>query len=50
MQVETISEQIEAIRNRDAPIVLDVVPSGYDEHISYTFAARDAATRDGGED
>jgi NAD(P)-dependent dehydrogenase (short-subunit alcohol dehydrogenase family) len=35
--IEQIAEQIDAIRNTDAPVVFPVVPSGFPEHIGYSF-------------
>ena len=35
--IEQIAEQIDAIRNTGAPVVFPVVPSGFPEHIGYSF-------------
>jgi NAD(P)-dependent dehydrogenase (short-subunit alcohol dehydrogenase family) len=35
--IEQIAQQIDAIRNTDAPVVFPVVPSGFPEHIGYSF-------------
>jgi len=35
--IEQIAEQIDAIRNTDSPVVFPVVPSGFPEHIGYSF-------------
>jgi NAD(P)-dependent dehydrogenase (short-subunit alcohol dehydrogenase family) len=35
--IEQIAEQLDAIRNTDTPVVFPVVPSGFPEHIGYSF-------------
>lgn len=35
--VEQVAEQIDAIRNTDAPVIFPVVPSGFPDHIGYSF-------------
>jgi NAD(P)-dependent dehydrogenase (short-subunit alcohol dehydrogenase family) len=35
--MEQVAEQIDAIRNTDAPVVFPVVPTGFPDHIRYSF-------------
>jgi NAD(P)-dependent dehydrogenase (short-subunit alcohol dehydrogenase family) len=42
--IEQVGEQMEAIRNTDAPFIAAVVPSGHVDHIRYSF---EMATRGG---
>jgi hypothetical protein len=35
--VEQVAEQIDAIRNTDAPVIFPVVPTGFPDHIRYSF-------------
>jgi NAD(P)-dependent dehydrogenase (short-subunit alcohol dehydrogenase family) len=43
--IEQVGQQMDAIRNMEAPLVIPVVPHGHSEHIRYSFemATRDAA-------
>jgi NAD(P)-dependent dehydrogenase (short-subunit alcohol dehydrogenase family) len=36
--IEQVAEQIDAIRNTDAPVIFPVVPAGFPDHILYSFA------------
>jgi NAD(P)-dependent dehydrogenase (short-subunit alcohol dehydrogenase family) len=36
--IEQVNEQMAAIRNMDAPLILPVVPTGHVDHIRYSFA------------
>jgi NAD(P)-dependent dehydrogenase (short-subunit alcohol dehydrogenase family) len=36
--IEQVAEQMDAIRNMDAPLILPVVPDAHKEHILYSFA------------
>ncbi|HTZ69504.1 MAG TPA: SDR family NAD(P)-dependent oxidoreductase [Acetobacteraceae bacterium] len=36
--IEEVAEQIDAIRNTDAPVIFPVVPSGHIDHLRYSFA------------
>lgn len=36
--IEQVGEQIDAIRNMDAPLILPIVPTGHIDHIRYSFA------------
>jgi NAD(P)-dependent dehydrogenase (short-subunit alcohol dehydrogenase family) len=36
--IEEVAEQMDAIRNADAPLILPVVPTGHVDHIRYSFA------------
>jgi hypothetical protein len=42
--VEDVGEQLDAIRDVQAPLIFPVVPDGHDQHIRYSFelAAREA--------
>jgi NAD(P)-dependent dehydrogenase (short-subunit alcohol dehydrogenase family) len=35
--IEQVAEQIDAIRNTDAPVIFPVVPAGFPDHIRYSF-------------
>ncbi|BBZ15364.1 SDR family NAD(P)-dependent oxidoreductase [Mycobacterium branderi] len=35
--IELVSEQLEAIRNMDAPVMFPVVPDGHRDHLRYSF-------------
>jgi NAD(P)-dependent dehydrogenase (short-subunit alcohol dehydrogenase family) len=35
--IEQVAEQIDAIRNTDAPVIFPVVPTGFPDHIRYSF-------------
>jgi hypothetical protein len=35
--IEQVAEQMDAIRNSDAPVSFAVVPSGHVDHIRYSF-------------
>jgi hypothetical protein len=35
--IEQVAEQMDAIRNTDAPLILPVVPTGHIDHIRYSF-------------